>query len=279
CHGPGGQAPQARRSDGSPGEYRSALAPMTAPLGHNLPTLARPVPLSPMPQRPLVSVLITNYNYGAFVARAIRSVLDQTYGHFELVIVDDGSTDNSIEIIEPFARLDARIRLIRKPNGGMASSWNAGFAQCSGDIFCPLDADDTFAPGKLSAVVEFLRSRPRAGLLIHAMTVIDAQDHPIQQLPFLTAFEQGWIADKVLRRGGRWRYMPTSAVCFRREMARYFLPVPEKAFFGHAESLAVTLGPLLTEVAAIGEALSCYRVHGASIIGGGTRDLVSAQKV
>ena len=73
-----------------------------------------PVALKSLPEKPSVSVLITCFNYGAYVGEAIESALAQTYENFEMIVCDDGSTDNSCEVIEPYARRDPRIRLIRQ---------------------------------------------------------------------------------------------------------------------------------------------------------------------
>ena len=80
---------------------------------------------------PLVSILVSNYNYGGFVAAAIESALAQTYTNCEIIVVDDGSTDSSREIINQFA---GRIVPVFKSNGGQASAFNAGFARARGSI-------------------------------------------------------------------------------------------------------------------------------------------------
>ncbi|MGL5878790.1 MAG: glycosyltransferase family 2 protein, partial [Xenococcaceae cyanobacterium] len=102
-----------------------------------------------MSERPLVSILINNYNYGKFLPEAIDSALAQTYDRCETIVVDDGSTDNSQEIIASYGD---RIVPIFKTNGGQASAFNAGFAASSGDIICFLDADDVFLPEKAAAI-------------------------------------------------------------------------------------------------------------------------------
>lgn len=239
----------------------------------------RPLELPPLPPRPLVSIIITNYNYAAYVGQAIQSCLDQTYRRLEVIVIDDGSTDDSCAVIERYVRTDRRVRLIRKGNGGMASCWNAGYAQCRGDLLCPLDADDSFCLHKLDALVEKFHDNPRAGLAVHAMTVRDERGRFVQQSPFLTRFEEGWLAEHVLRRGGRWRYMPTSALCLRRELGPYVFPIPEQLFPRHADAMLVSLAPLLTEVVAIEEPLSLYRFHGRNNLGGAMHDAAGARKV
>ncbi len=88
-----------------------------------------------------ISVLINNYNYARFLPACIDSVLAQDYADFEIIVVDDGSTDDSRDIIASYG---TRIVPVLKENGGQASSFNAGFAASSGQILCLLDADDAF---------------------------------------------------------------------------------------------------------------------------------------
>jgi glycosyltransferase involved in cell wall biosynthesis len=103
---------------------------------------------------PLVSIVVNNYNYARFLGDAIDSALNQSYPRVEVVVVDDGSTDHSHEVITAFGR---RILPIFKENGGQASAYNAGFAKASGDIVCFLDADDElFDDAVASAVPQFV---------------------------------------------------------------------------------------------------------------------------
>lgn len=102
-----------------------------------------------------LSIIINNYNYARFLPACIDSVLAQDYSDFEIVVVDDGSTDNSREIIAGYGE---RIVSVLKANGGQASSFNAGFSASSGDVLCMLDSDDTFLPGKLSAIATLFQN-------------------------------------------------------------------------------------------------------------------------
>ena len=80
---------------------------------------------------PCVSIIINNYNYGRFLHSAIDSAIKQIYAHTELIVVDDGSTDDSRDIISSYG---SKITPVFKPNGGQASALNAGFAVCRGDM-------------------------------------------------------------------------------------------------------------------------------------------------
>ncbi len=104
----------------------------------------------------MVSALINNYNYGAYISEAIESVLAQSYCDWELIIVDDGSTDDSREIIEKYVHeYPKKIRALFKENGGQASCFNAGFALSHGDIIAFLDSDDYWYPEKLANIVKW----------------------------------------------------------------------------------------------------------------------------
>ena len=99
----------------------------------------------------LASVIVNNYNYGKFLPQAIDSALEQTYPRVEVIVVDDGSTDDSREII---SRYDSRIRSVLKSNGGQASALNAGFTASHGDVVLFLDADDFLYPSAVANAVD-----------------------------------------------------------------------------------------------------------------------------
>ena len=123
-----------------------------------------------MANQPLVSIVINNYNYGRFLRDAIDSALNQTYDHTETIVVDDGSTDNSREIIAGYGD---RIIPVLKENGGQNSAFDAGFVASSGSIVCFLDSDDVFFSSKVGRIVEVLEQHPHVGSCFHALKVID----------------------------------------------------------------------------------------------------------
>jgi glycosyltransferase involved in cell wall biosynthesis len=129
-----------------------------------------------MPGEPLVSILITNYNYAAYVGEAIESALAQTYPHVEVVVVDDGSTDGSREIIQRYA---GRIVPVFKENGGQGSAFNAGYAASSGNILCFLDADDVFFPEKVERVVDAMKRHPHVTWVKNSLTITDQRLRPL----------------------------------------------------------------------------------------------------
>ena len=222
-----------------------------------------PMRLGDIGEEPLVSVLVTNHNYGRFVGEALESVLEQGYERLEVIVCDDGSSDDSRDVVEGYATRDPRVRLIAKENGGQASAFNAAYAASSGSLLCFLDADDVFLPGKVDRVVRSFRRTP-AGLLVHHMMIVDDVGRDLQRIPTFTRFEHGWIAERVIERGGRWRWMPTSGVVLRREVAERIFPVPEEPFRIDADMFLLELAPLFAEVTTIDEVLGHYRLHGGN---------------
>src|SRR5579862_7959674 len=101
----------------------------------------------------LASIIINNYNYGRFLPEAIDSALQQTYPHTEVIVVDDGSTDRSREIIAAYGD---RIIPVLKENGGQTSAVNSGFAASHGDVVLFLDADDALEPSAVEQAVRAL---------------------------------------------------------------------------------------------------------------------------
>ena len=106
------------------------------------------------PVEPLVSVIIPNYNHAQYVGDAIRSVLAQTYRNYEIIVVDDGSTDNSRETVSQF---DDQVQYIYQKNAGLSAARNTGIKASKGSLIGVLDADDMYEPDYLSTLVSALQ--------------------------------------------------------------------------------------------------------------------------
>lgn len=107
----------------------------------------------------LVSIVTPMYNGAKYVALTIESVLAQTYPHWEMLIVNDGSKDNGPEIVQEYVAKDSRIRLIHQPNGGSASARNNGIRQAQGRYLCLLDSDDVWEPYFLESQLALLKQK------------------------------------------------------------------------------------------------------------------------
>ena len=125
----------------------------------------------------LVSVIIPAYNAAQFIQRTIASVLDQSHPELEVIVVDDGSVDDTPAIVEAIARNDSRVRLHRQANSGVSAARNAGIALARGDFIAPIDADDIWHTTKLEKqLAVFSKSSPNVGLVYCWFAVIDEND-------------------------------------------------------------------------------------------------------
>ncbi|KAF1054160.1 MAG: Hyaluronan synthase [Stenotrophomonas maltophilia] len=121
---------------------------------------------SSMSARPLVSVVIPAYNYAHVLARAVKSVATQLDERSELLIIDDGSSDNTPILIEELHDELGNFRSLRKTNGGLASVRNLGISEARGDYLIFLDADDEMAPGALTAIHQHLATHSQSRMVI-----------------------------------------------------------------------------------------------------------------
>lgn len=132
-----------------------------------------------MAEAPLVSVIIPTFNAAKFVADAVRSVLNQTYYNIEIHVVDDGSTDNTREVINAFAS-DARVQYHFKENGGVSSARNFGIRAARGQFIGLCDADDLWMPKKLELQISCFEGRPTLGVVYCRPFHVDVDNQPIE---------------------------------------------------------------------------------------------------
>jgi glycosyltransferase involved in cell wall biosynthesis len=140
-----------------------------------------------------VSVIIPVYGAEKYVAATVQSVLDQTYENFEVLIIDDGSPDRSIEICQQFT--DPRIKIIHQKNRGLPGARNTGIRHAQGDYLGLVDADDIWLPEKLEKHVEHLENSPAVGVSFSRSAFIDEDGKPLglYQMPKLTGLTPGYI--------------------------------------------------------------------------------------
>jgi glycosyltransferase involved in cell wall biosynthesis len=215
--------------------------------------------------QPLVTALINTYNYGRYLPLAINSVLNQTYEHIEIVVVDDGSTDHTPDVLAQYAK---RVRAIRTENGGQGHAFNVGIAAARGDLLMLLDADDMWVPNKVARMVEFAESRPNADMLYHRYQNIDASGRKVgdpQPFPLI----DGNYRSKYLRSGGTWWSPIASVLTLRTDHIRRALPFPTYAVREGADTIVTDYCAVTTEIASLPEALTLRLLHGSNLYASG----------
>jgi glycosyltransferase involved in cell wall biosynthesis len=126
---------------------------------------------------PDVSVIMPMRNVAPFVREAARSVLEQSFSALELVVVDDGSTDDSRAIVESIG--DRRVRVVEGPRKGFAAAWNTGLREARAPIFIQSDGDDRMTPDRIARQVAFLNQNPRVGAVGSGMSTMDPAGRPV----------------------------------------------------------------------------------------------------
>lgn len=136
---------------------------------------------------PLLSIVVPNYNHAPFLATALHSILEQDFTDFEVIVIDDGSTDNSLSVIDQFRARDSRIIFIQHPkNLGIYLSLNEGLGLARGTYIHFLSADDYYRPGFLSACMDLLLKYPEVGICacdIYSFTDTSPELKPIHYVP------------------------------------------------------------------------------------------------
>ena len=141
-------------------------------------------------QVPRVSVLLPVWNGEAFLEAAVESILRQTLSSFELIVIDDGSTDASAAIAENFARSDDRVRLLRRAHEGLSAALNAGIAAARGEYIARMDADDVSVPQRLEKQVSYLDAHPACVAIGSWIDVVDEAGLPLGVKTFRERHEQ-----------------------------------------------------------------------------------------
>jgi hypothetical protein len=210
-----------------------------------------------MVQADLVSVVVNNYNYGRFLASAIESALAQTYPKTEVIVVDDGSTDESREVMASFSH---RIQSVFKENGGQASALNAGFAASQGHVIIFLDADDTLLS---NAADNAVRGFGDAGVVkVHwPLWIVNDQGARTGRITPQAPLPDGDLRDILLREGPLTTATPpTSGNAWSRPFLEKVLPIPA-VYTLCADEYLYALAPAFGPVKRVAEPQGTYRRH------------------
>jgi len=205
-----------------------------------------------------VSIIITSYNYGAFLGEAINSALDQTHADTEIIVVDDGSLDNSAEIINSYG---GRITPIFKENGGQCSSFNTGFEKSQGDVVILLDADDRLMNTAAARHVEHFRD-PDVVKSCGYMEITDIDGNRSGDLLPASLGRSGDYLEISLRNGpNTYQSSFTSGNAWSRSFLEKIMPLPEGDLIG-PDGYLTAVEWLFGRIAFIHDVIGLYRFHG-----------------
>lgn len=211
----------------------------------------------------LVSVVITNYNYERYLAECIDSVLSQSWSEKEVIVVDDGSTDRSAEVIREYGNT---ITAIFKENGGQCSAANEGFAASHGDIVIFLDSDDYLLEGAITAFVEPAGKNRSVSKCQGYLVVIDEAGRPTGRTIPKKLSASGNYREMTLQYGpSACRSAYTSGNAWARWFLEQVMPLPVSDFksMGVDGSLN-SVSTLFGRTESINAKVAAYRIHGAN---------------
>jgi hypothetical protein len=211
----------------------------------------------------VISIVIVNHNYGRFVAAAIESALEQTHDRVEVIVVDDGSSDDSRAVI---ARYCDRVVTVLKENAGQASAFNAGFRHASGSAVIFLDADDLLDRGTVARVAAAFAGRPELAKVHYRLELIDGNGRPTGAVvpPAGLRLAAGDLRELIRLHPDDVPYPPASGNAYAAWALERVLPMPEEDFRLLADVYLLNLVPLLGPVEVLDGTGGRYRVHDAN---------------
>ena len=202
---------------------------------------------------PLVSIVTPSFNQAKFLEETIRSVLDQDYPRIEYILIDGGSTDGSVEIIQKYAHRLAY--WVSEKDRGQTDALNKGFAAATGNIFAWLNSDDTYQPGAIRSAVDFLTSHPRVGLVYGDLNFINERGEIVGKFP---AAQTNLVR---LRRG--YVHIPQPAAFFRADLWKKVGPLDPSFYFAMDYDLWVRLAGVSDLQYLPGQVWANFRLHGS----------------
>jgi glycosyltransferase involved in cell wall biosynthesis len=223
-----------------------------------------------MSSSPKLAVIIPCYNYEKFVERAIRSVADQRRPDCEIVVVDDGSTDGSWNVISR-----SGVTRFRVENGGARRACIFGLENTTAPFVLFLDADDELKPGSLGKIID--RLDPDVAKLQFPLTRVDADGNIVSAaLPPLETFRARDPLVRQVLTSGVYRSPPTSGNVFRRDICELLREADYDKF---VDGVTLFAAPFFGDVVSISEEIGCYRIHDRNVSGlGRSPDAVSLQR-
>jgi glycosyltransferase involved in cell wall biosynthesis len=199
----------------------------------------------------LVTIITPSYNQGKYLGETMRSVLDQDYPFIEYLVIDGGSTDNTVDVIHSFE--DKLTYWCSEKDKGQTDAINKGFAKARGQILAWINSDDTYNPGAISQAVQYLQEHPEVGVVYSDLNFIDENSRIIGKFP------AAQTDLKRLRRG--YVHIPQPATFFRAELWQQIGPLDPSFFFAMDYDLWVRLASVSRLQYLPGPVWANFRMH------------------
>jgi glycosyltransferase involved in cell wall biosynthesis len=166
--------------------------------------------LPALPEQPLVSVIVPSFRQGRFIGATLETILAQDYRHLEVIVIDGGSTDGTVEVLHGYAS-EPRLRFVSEPDEGVADAINKGLAMARGQVLAIQSSDDGYLPGAVTTAVQALRSDERPGIAYGDIVKVDELGRELARPRTGSYSLEAWLSKRT--------YIPQPAAFFRADLA------------------------------------------------------------
>jgi len=214
------------------------------------------------PTLPRITVITPSLNQGSFIGQTIDSVLDQSYPDLEYIIIDGGSTDNTLAVLKKYS---GRISWVSEEDAGQSNAINKGLRMASGEIITYLNSDDIYHPGALTAVGEFFASHPEVAWLTGRCRIIDICGAEIRRA--ITLYKNFWLLTNSHRVLQILDFISQPATFWRREVIDEIGEFDEGLEYAMDYDYSLRVGEKF-KLRVLHKYLASYRIHPSSKAGG-----------
>lgn len=227
----------------------------------------------------MVSIVMATYNGEKYLRQQIDSILEQTFQHFELIVVDDASTDGTLSILEEYVARDERIHVFpAEKNLGLVANFERGLRQSKGDFIAFSDQDDIFRKDKIELLLTALKEQPNRDLVVSDLSLIDENG-----AEFATSM---WRYQKLKPQQGKpfrrllyLNFVTGCAMMFRSRLLKIALPFPPACLVHDWWLAVVAASSKGSGICLVNEPLTAYRQHCSNVFGASAVDNISARKI
>lgn len=227
----------------------------------------------------MVSIVMATYNGEKYLRQQLDSILQQTHQNFELIVVDDASTDTTLFILDEYAATDSRISVFSAgKNSGLVANFERGLRLAKGDFIALSDQDDFFRQDKLERLLAALKDSPNRDLVISDLSLIDEEGNEMARSMWRYR-KLNPIAGKPFRRLLYKNFATGCAMMFRRRLLEIALPFPQDCLVHDWWLAVVSASAKGGGICLVKEPLTAYRQHQSNVIGVGTQDNLTASQI
>ena len=219
--------------------------------------------MSKAPKEPLISVIVPVYNVEKYLARCLDSIINQTYKNLQIIVVDDGSTDNSSKLCDEYAKKDKRIEVYHKENGGVSSARNIGIKNAKGEAVGFIDSDDYVEPQYIEALVKSMLDNDSDISLCGFKKIYGKQSDDIIRFEDGTCFDKETFVKKIMNVENAFGTCHTKLI---KKEAISKTRFDESLTVGEDALFMAAISSRINKASYVGQALYNYQINNSSVV-------------